>query len=353
MKIKTDKLLSIVIPAYNVEKYIERCLISLTKDEEVLKKVELIVVNDGGVDKTLEIAKRYENKFQTSIIVIDKENGGHGSTINAGLKVATGKYFRVIDSDDWVNVDDFPKFVKELKSIDADVVLTNYSKEFVYNGTSEFFSYNPEIEYNKVYNFDDFNISLLKDDYFFMATTTFKTEVLRKANFNLDEKTFYVDTEFVIFPIPFVNTFIYLNYDIYRYFIGRKDQSVNISSFVKNRSHHEKVLKRVIKFYNNTELSENKKKYISKIIIQLINTHYVIYCKSKLNKKEHLKEIKNLDRYLRDNAFELYDISGRIYGYIRWNRRTKFIFAQAKKSWFSRLIDFYERRNSIKGGELN
>ena len=92
------KILSIVVPTYNVEKYLERCIDSLVYDEKVLNDLEILIVNDGSKDNSLQIAKKYEKQYPNTIKVIDKENGGHGSTINAGLKVATGKYFRVIDS---------------------------------------------------------------------------------------------------------------------------------------------------------------------------------------------------------------------------------------------------------------
>ena len=135
------KTLSIIIPTYNVEKYIDRCLKSILLDS-ILEDIELIIVNDGSKDSSLQIARKYEKEYKDTIIVIDKENGGHGSTINAGLKAATGKYTKVIDSDDWVNVDDFENFVKELKKLDCDLVITNYTRELVFSEESIKFEYN-------------------------------------------------------------------------------------------------------------------------------------------------------------------------------------------------------------------
>ena len=121
-----NKILSVVVPTYNVKNYLDRCLLSLTADEHTLRDLDIIIVNDGSLDSSLEIAKRYEKKYSESITVIDKENGGHGSTINTGLKYAIGKYFRVLDSDDWVNTLDFKPFIKDLKNF-VDYFDTNLS----------------------------------------------------------------------------------------------------------------------------------------------------------------------------------------------------------------------------------
>ncbi len=337
------KILSIVIPTYNVEKYLRRCLNSLVYDESILEEVELLIVNDGSKDKSLEIAQEYEKKYPDSIKVIDKENGGHGSTINAGLKIAEGKYFRVIDSDDWVNIDEFSNYVKELKKCNADIVLTDYNKELLYSGEIQTFSYNG-LEYNKEYDLEKFDYDLLKDSYFYMATSTIKTEKLRKAKLQLDEKTFYVDMEFILLPFLEIDSFIYLDFNIYRYFIGRADQSVNIQSLVKNRSHHEKVLKRILKFYETIPQDEPRRKYIKKIVLQLLNTHYIIYCKAKLNNKNDIQEIRAFDKYLSDNYSDLYVELRNSQRFIKWNQKTNFRFAQTKDNLLSRICEKIDKR---------
>lgn len=333
------KTLSIVVPSYNVEKYIDRCLISML-DEELLNDIEIIIVNDGSKDNTVNIAKSYQQAYPNTIVVIDKENGGHGSAINAGVKVATGKYCKVLDSDDWFNIDDFKNFVYDLKKLDVDLVVTNYTRELVYSGESILFKYK-NMEYNKIYNFDKFDFSKLDLDYFFMATSTFKTEILKNNDVRLDEKMFYVDMEFVIFPIKYINSFIYLNYDIYRYFIGRADQSVSSASMVKNRKNHETVLRKLITYYEEEDLSETKKKYIFNILKQMLNTHYIIYCSYKTMDKNQKNEIREFDNFLKTKSPDLYAVCNER-AYIRWNRRTKFKFASTKRQLFTRLVNAYE-----------
>ena len=272
------KLLTVVVPVYNTEKYIKRCLDSLD-NKEINSKIEVLIVSDGSKDNSINIARNYENKYPDTFKIIEKENGGHGSTINKGLEIAKGKYFRVLDSDDWVDSVNFVKFVNELDNIDVDLVVTDYSKEFIYEGRSEKLIYK-DLETRKIYNFDEFDLNVLNGEYFVMATSTYKTEILRKSNLKLMEKTFYVDMQYNVVPIPYVNNFIYLNLDIYRYFIGRKDQSVNTTSFVKNHLNHDKVVKYLIDYYDNLDekLSNNKKEYIKIILKYILFTHYSIYC---------------------------------------------------------------------------
>lgn len=334
------KILTVVIPTYNVEKYLERCLDSLTYDESILDDLEILVVNDGSKDNSLSIAKKYEKMYSNCIKVIDKENGGHGSTINAGLKVATGKYFRVVDSDDWVNIDDFPMFVKELKKLNADLVITDYRRELIYSGESILFPYTDKIEFDKLYNIEEFDLSSMGNEYFTMATSTYKTEKLRTAKLVLDEHTFYVDMEYNLLAFPQIETFIRLNYDIYRYYIGRPDQSVNINSMIKNRAHHEKVLKRLIEFYSNTKLSNNKKQYVEKVLILLSRTHYIIYCKSTLPSRKILNEIREFDNYMKEKSPKLYNATNK-YKFIRFHRKTNFIFAQSNRRIIARIIEKY------------
>lgn len=337
------KVLSIVIPTYNVEKYLRRCLDSLVYDESVLEDIELLVVNDGSKDNSLAIAKEYEKKYPKTIKVIDKENGGHGSTINAGLKVAKGEYFRVIDSDDWVNIDEFADYVRALKKCKADIVLTNYNKEMLYSGEIQTFDYK-NLEYNKQYDLNKFDYSVLDDAYFYMATSTIKTEKLRKAKLHLDEKTFYVDMEYILLPFLEMDSMIYLDFNIYRYFIGRAEQSVNIQSFVKNRSHHEKVVRRILEFYKTIDEKEPKREYIRKIILQLLNTHYIIYCKARLNNKKDINEIRKFDKFLHDNYLELYEDLRKEQRYIKWNQKTNFRYAQSGGNLLSKICEKVDNR---------
>lgn len=317
------KVLTVIVPVYNTEKYIKRCLDSLD-NEEINDLLEVLIVSDGSKDNAINIAKEYEKRLPKTFKIIEKENGGHGSTINKGLELATGKYFRVLDSDDWVDSINFVEFVKKLENIDTDLVVTDYSKEFIYESSSEKIIYK-NLQNGKKYNFDNIDLNILNGEYFVMATSTYKTEVLRKSNLSLMEKTFYVDMQYNIVPIANVNNFTYLNYDIYKYFIGRKDQSVNTASFVRNHLNHDKVVKYLINYYNEKEkeLSKNKKQYIKTIIKYMLFTHYSIYCIYFNKNKEGYNLIKEFDKYLLKESKELYEVAN--ISYVKIYRKLKFL----------------------------
>lgn len=315
------KILTVIVPVYNTEKYIKRCLDSLD-NKEINDKLEVLVVSDGSKDNAINIAKEYSKRLPDTFKIVEKENGGHGSTINKGLELATGKYFRVLDSDDWVDNVNFVEFVKRLEDQDADLVVTDYSKEFIYEGKSEKIVYK-NLEPNKKYVFDKFDLNILNGEYFVMATSTYKTEVLRKSNLKLMEKTFYVDMQYNVVPIPYVNSFVYFDLDIYRYFIGRLDQSVNTASFVKNHLNHDKVVKYLIDYYSNlTDISDTKKEYIRIILKYILFTHYSIYCIYFKKKRQGYKLVKEFDKYLYNKNKELYDVSN--ISFIKIYRNLKF-----------------------------
>ncbi len=333
------KLLTVAVPTYNTEKYLDRCLLSLLYDESILDQLEIIIVNDGSKDNSLAIARRYKNKFPNTIKVIDKINGGHGSTINTALGIATGKYFRVVDSDDWVNIIDFPKLFKDLEKYEVDIILTNYTRELVYEGSCVEFRYNDKIQYEKKYNLSDFDFQLFNDDYFFMSTSNIKTETLRKADFKLDEKTFYVDMEYVIFPIKEISSFVYLDYDIYRYFIGRGDQSISVQSMVKNRKDHEKVLLKLLHFYKDSKLSKNKHDYVKKILVLMLNSHYMVYCGSKTTNGLMVREIRGFDSLILENYPDLYQAVAKKFPYISYYRSTKFLFTKSFFAFYRKYVN--------------
>lgn len=298
------KALSIVVPVYNTELYLARCLDSMLYDENIFDDIEIIVVNDGSKDGSLAIAKQYEKQF-SCVKIIDKKNGGHGSTINAALKIATGKYFRVVDSDDWLNMTDFPKYVKNLKKIDTDAVITDYQKEMTFGGEVVKFHFNKKMEFNKIYDLNK-DADLFGNDYFHMAATAFKTELVKAAEFELDEKCFYVDMEFVVLPLKTINTFMRLDFNLYRYMIGRAEQSINMNSMFQRRSDHDRVLRRLLDFYKNNNFSTKKKKFIQNIISLMASTHYYIFLHPIATRKATAKELNKFDKFFKNNFYSIW-----------------------------------------------
>ena len=244
-----DKLLTVVIPAYNIEKYEEQCLSSFVKPK-ALPEIEVLVVNDGSSDRTVEIAEKYVQKYPDIFRVINTENGGHGSTINRGIEEARGTYFKVVDGDDWVDGAAFGKLVRFLHTAKSDFIVNRYY--WVHNQTGEkkleFESPFPGVSYGREYAFSEVSgKTFLK-----MHALTIKTELLRKIP-KIDEHCFYVDMEYVLFPIPYVRTVTFLEEVVYQYRIGLAGQSMDMKSMQKNEVNYTRVLDRLLAYYEEQQ----------------------------------------------------------------------------------------------------
>lgn len=244
------KILTITVPSYNTEKYIDECLPTLMSSE-INDRLEIIMVNDGSSDGTLEKAREYEKKFPNTIRVIDKENGGHGSTINKGIEAAQGTYFKVVDGDDWVNTEQLEKLISHLETIDVDIAVSPYEDHNVDTGEIKLQDYEG-VKSGEVVSYDELlgEINRLP----MMHATTFKTELLRNNKITIDEKMFYVDMEYITFPMPFLDSAVYLDYPVYCYRMGTAEQSVSPANFVKNRLMHRNVTCRLIEVLKQLEL---------------------------------------------------------------------------------------------------
>ena len=269
VKPEKNPVLTIVVPSYNVEAYLDKCVRSLLNHRNV-HKTEIIVVNDGSKDSTPEIAKKYEKLSNGIVRVINKENGGHGSTINSGLAAARGRYFRLIDGDDWVDGENLAKLVDLLEHETVDIVLTKGSYEYVEQAQLVNIIDYDMLNEGTIYYFDD----LLQPVYGFNAygplltTGNYRTEVLKKAKFKISEKKPYVDMEFNSFSLRYVETLKYYDLDIYRYLIGREGQTVSRGFWKKKYRDHEYVILNILDTIHKMDgYPENKKKYVYEHII--------------------------------------------------------------------------------------
>lgn len=305
------KVLSVIVPAYNVEKYINRCLDSLVYNEKCLDDIETIVVDDGSLDDTYKIVKNYEKKYPGSVRVIRKENGGHGSTINVGLELASGSYVKVLDGDDWFNIFDMPEFINKLSNESADIVVTNYKRVLLYEEKEKCFNFSRNVSSGGSYKISDAVEEINGADFFFkfsMPSMAIKTEVLKKAwGEGLPEKRFYVDQLFVAKVLMAANTYAVYNLDIYRHFIGRSDQSIGVTGFYNHRFDHEFVLKILLSMYNEIQ-DESKKDILRQQLVLMIETQYKIYCHRRGLMKKDRKELLRFDKFLKTNYDEIYKI---------------------------------------------
>lgn len=224
-----NKILSIIIPTYNMELYLKRCIDSLVTAKQTLGDTEIIVVNDGSKDKSLSIANGYKELYPESLIVIDKTNGNYGSCINAALKIASGKYIKVLDADDWFNTNALVEFVMCLKSLDVDLVLTDYTVCFENSNIRKKYVF-PFVE-NKEYS-----SSLMHDSNFQkmrMHCVTYRTEMLRKSKYFQTEGISYTDQEWILYPMAYVRKISYFRLNLYQYLLGRAGQTMDVNILAK------------------------------------------------------------------------------------------------------------------------
>lgn len=227
------KLLTIVVPCYNSQDYMHRCVNSLLQGGQT---VEIIIVNDGSTDNTGAIADRYAEKHPATVRVIHQENGGHGAGINAGLAHATGRYFKVVDSDDWVDPAAYKQLLKALNATlqnnPPDMVLSNYVYEKKGKKHKKVMRYTGILPTNKLFTWRDIK-RFPRGKYLLMHAIIYRTQMLKDCGLKLPHHTFYVDNLYAFLPLTHVNTMLYVDVDFYRYFIGREGQSVEEKTMIK------------------------------------------------------------------------------------------------------------------------
>lgn len=311
-----NKVLTVVIPSYNVEAYLEDTLQSFVT-EEVMEDMEVLIVNDGSKDSTPDIAKKFEEKYPQTFRLINKENGGHGSTINRGIEEAKGKYFKVVDGDDWVDTKDFAEMVKRLRSETADYVVTQYYKvnDKTKEKTVEAFPYLKE---HPTCTFDECaeQVEIL------MHALVIRTAILQEHGIRMDEHCFYVDNEYITFPVPYVETVQYYDLTVYMYRLAVATQSVSMQGFQKHLPDHVKVSLRLVDFAETyrkmvengipTEgeyLSKARVAYLENRAATMVGDQAGIYASFPAGDKEIKKQFMEFDRTVRKKSTRIYDLS--------------------------------------------
>lgn len=295
-------ILTIVIPSYNIEKYVCQAAQPYL-DCEIQEKIEVLFVNDGSNDNTEKLIDQYTQNYPDLFRQIKKENGGHGSTINLGIKEAKGKYFKVVDGDDWLEQGALNRIVRKLETVNSDLVITNYIE---LNEETHISSKKDNI--NFVDNIEQSSECMYNHGQLCFHMLIYKTKILRANKIKLEEKCFYVDMEYILYPLPFIKTYIFINEYLYIYRIGNPLQSVSINGFIKNRKNHVLVLKKIMNFYDtqrNTCSSNEMLEYIENIIISLIKVHYLIYLNMK-TKKETKQSLIAFDKYILNKDVKIY-----------------------------------------------
>ncbi len=304
------KLLSIAVPCYNSAAYMRNCIESLLVGGE---DVEIIIVNDGSTkDNTREIADEYAAKYPSIVKAVHKENGGHGSAVNAGLAAASGLYFKVVDSDDWVKEEAYMQILDLLRDIVGgdkvlDMLISNYVYEKEGEKRKKIMHLRHILPKDKMFTWDDCR-HFVKGHYILMHSVIFRTKLLKDCGMQLPEKTFYVDNLFVFYPLPYVKNMYYLDVNFYRYYIGRSDQSVNESVMISRIDQQLRVNKLMIDFLAEKapEVKKCKRLYqYMRNYLEIVTTVSSVLL-IRAEKPEYLEMKKELWNYLKSKDVSVY-----------------------------------------------
>lgn len=287
-----EKVLTIVIPTYNMQDYLRRCLDSLIVPEEQMKQLEVLVINDGSKDNSSVIAHEYKDKYPDTFRVIDKENGNYGSCINRGLKEAAGKYIKILDADDWFDNDTLAQYLIYLTALDVDLVLTDF--KIVYENCDKIIPY----LYSQKHVVTDQIIpveQLLSQEPMFygqMHGFTYKTNILREMKYNQTEGISYTDQEYVDIPFTRVKTVCYYPNILYNYLLGREGQTM-MSIKDKSMGQLMQVVLKICEFYSSSDY--DNKVYKNYLFRQILAQIHLIYSSGLLEKSYNVEMLKDFD----------------------------------------------------------
>ena len=297
------KLLTLIVPSYNMERYLHRCLDSLVVDDDfTMNALDVIVVNDGSKDKTSEIAHSYAEKYPNTFRVIDKLNGNYGSCINAGLKVAQGKYARPLDADDYVVTANLQNIIKTLGEIDADVIITDFTEvtdncETLRERTFDL------LTSNEMFNIND---SLCRYE-LPMHSLSYRTDLLRNMGYQQTEGIFYSDQQWNFLPFKTVKTLYYLPQKLYQYVMGRDGQSVDPVVEQKHMDSNTTVFLSLLQCMSTVDKQSVTYKYMYHYLQRLsIHIYYAVLLAEPYS-SDNDKLLREADRKLMLLSPELYD----------------------------------------------
>ncbi len=253
------KLLTVAIPCYNSQDYMENCIRSLLPGGE---RVEIIIIDDGSKDRTGAIADEYAAKYPSVIRVVHQENGGHGEGINQGLRHATGKYYKTVDSDDTVS-GDFVRFLDELEECDrqggVDVFITNYHYVHADGKGDRSIVFSNALPEGRIFTWSETR-PFRPDQILMIHTCTFRTDLLRRTGLEMPKHTFYEDNYMIYGNLRFVERLYYMNCDLYLYAIGREGQSVQEDVMKKRYMHQIRSTELCFHAFHFDEITDRRKR---------------------------------------------------------------------------------------------
>ena len=301
------KILSVAIPCYNSESYMRKCIESLLPGGE---EIEILIVDDGSTkDRTAEIADEYAKKYPTMVKAIHQENGGHGEAVNTGIRNASGLYFKVVDSDDWVDSGVLVEIIEKLKELlggpdTVDMFISNFIYDKVGQKRKKIMQYRSAMPQEQVFGWEEM-YPMRVGHYILMHSVIYRTGLLRECGLELPKHTFYVDNLFVFQPLPWVKKLYYLDREFYHYFIGRNDQSVNETVMISRIDQQLRVNKIMIDTMSKAKVRGKRlRDYMMSYLDIIMTVSSIMLLKSGTD--ENFQKKQELWQYLKKTDIRLY-----------------------------------------------
>ena len=298
-----EKLLSIIIPSYNMEAFLPRCLDSLIVEPEKMLWLDVIIVNDGSKDSTSAIGHEYAGKYPGTFRVIDKQNGHYGSCINAALPGALGKYVRILDADDYFDNNNFRLYLGMLKDLDVDVVVTDYnqvdSQGIIVNNTVYV-----NMKHGEVVDIQTEEVGVLM-----MHALTYRTDFLHRIHYKQTEGILYTDSEWAFIPMLDAKTMCYLHFNVYQYLVEREGQSMSLEMQQKMMSHRVQMLRSLLNAFMGNHINCNNVNAKITLRNYFVNIYMLVIIDKDKNMANH-RMIRELDEHLKKLSPCMYTFIG-------------------------------------------
>ena len=299
-----NKLLTIVIPCYNVEQYLAECLDSILAPE-YNAVLEVLAINDGSKDGTLALAREYEAKFPEILRVIDKPNGGWGTVINLAIAEARGRYFKILDSDDWFDKAAFTEFMAALKTCDADIFASNYTT--IHGDIKRVGEKYDEALCHRMLTIEEYAAHTHGTLHLPMTNITIRKQILTDNNIQLPPR-YYGDICYYMYAIANAATLYITNINLYQYRRANEEQSTNAAGYRRLYKNYIDVMKLIIAYYDSSSFSPMKTKIVKRnILFHLAFAYKMLMSKDFCGMLDDSHEVLlDFNKYLKQTSLDLY-----------------------------------------------